>query len=242
MNRRGPRAGRTEPRRPSRATVIVSLILAVVAVGSAVAVAYFTPLMSVRTVDVTGAKVVDEQQIRDVAQAPTGTPLLQVDTGAIADRVAALPAVEQVTVERAYPSTLTIEVTERVPVVTVDKDGEIGVMDRLGMIYQTYPDRKSLPAEFSGLPSLVTDRPGANDPTTAAVLTVAQALPAWLKNRTVSLEASSPADITLVLKSERRAVWGDSSRNDEKAEALRQILKLNGDEFNVSSPDYPAVK
>ncbi|MGO3325520.1 cell division protein FtsQ/DivIB [Gordonia sp. (in: high G+C Gram-positive bacteria)] len=223
-------------------TVIVTALLAVVLVGAAVAIAYYTPLMSVRNVEVAGANAVDENEVRRVAQAPTGTPLLQVDTVAVADRVAVLPAIEEVTVERSYPSTLTIDVTERVPVVTLEQDGKIGVMDRLGMIYQRFPDRKSLPAAFAGLPTLVTDHPGPKDPTTTAVLKTAQELPSWLRGRTVSVEASSPADITLVLKSSRRAVWGDSSRNEEKAESLRQILKLKGDEVNVSSPDFPAIK
>ncbi|MCF8589285.1 cell division protein FtsQ/DivIB [Gordonia liuliyuniae] len=237
------RRGRGENgRRPSRATVIVALVLALIVVGSAVAVAYLTPLMSVRNVDVVGAKVVDETEILRVAQAPTGTPLLQVDTGAIASRIAVLPAIEEVTVEREYPSTLAIDVTERVPVAIVDQDGKVAVMDRLGVTYQSFPDRKSLPSTFAGLPTLVTDHPGPKDPTTTAVLKVAQALPQWLHDRTASIEASSPVDITLVLDSERRAVWGDSSQNDEKAESLRQILRLKGDEFNVSSPDYPAVK
>ncbi|WOC13747.1 cell division protein FtsQ/DivIB [Gordonia sp. MP11Mi] len=247
------RRGRGETgRRPSRSTVIVALVLALIVVGSAVAVAYFTPLMSVRNVDVVGAKVVDENEIRRVAQAPTGTPLLQVDTGAIASRIAVLPAIEEVTVEREYPSTLAIDVTERVPVAivaesaaddnAVQENGKVGVMDRLGIVYQRFPDRKSLPADVAGLPTLVTDHPGPKDPTTVAVLRVAQALPPWLHDRTASIEASSPVDITLVLDSKRRAVWGDSSQNEEKAESLRQILRLKGDEFNVSSPDYPAVK
>ncbi|MCF8606175.1 FtsQ-type POTRA domain-containing protein [Gordonia sp. HY442] len=237
------RRGRGENgRRPSRATVIVTALLGVLLVGAAVAIAYFTPLMSVRNVDVVGAKVVDANEIRRIAQAPTGTPLLQVDTVAVADRVAVLPAIEEVTVERSYPSTLTIDVTERVPVVTLEQDGKIGVMDRLGMVYQSFPDRKSLPAPFVGLPTVVTGHPGPKDPTTKAVLTVAQELPVWLRSRTTSIEASSPADITLELKSGRHAVWGDSSQTEEKADALRQILKLNGDELNVSSPDFPAIK
>ncbi|MFC3241144.1 cell division protein FtsQ/DivIB [Gordonia humi] len=230
------RAGHDRRRRPSRATVIVVAVLIVVAVGGATAIAYFTPLMSVRNVDVVGTRVVDRNDVIATAQAPTGTPLLQVDTGAIADRVAAIPAVEQVTVERSYPSTLTIDVTERTPLVTVDHDGQIGVMDRLGVVYERFDDRKSLPADAAALPALVTDRPGTGDPTTMAVLTVAQDLPGWLRERTVSIEASSPADITLALKSGRRAVWGDAERTADKAEALREVLKVKADEFNVSSP------
>ncbi len=239
VGRRGRR--RRGEQRPSKLSVILVITGILALVGGAVAVAYYTPLMAVRSVDVVGLKTVDRDEVLRLAQAPEGRPLLQVDTGSIADRIAVLPAVEEVTVERGYPSTLTITVTEREPVGTLDWSGKIGVMDRLGMVYLTFPDRKSVPKQFAGLPVLTVPRPGPNDPTTLAALTVARDLPDWLRSRTTAVEATSPADVTLVLKSKRRVVWGDAERTDDKAAALQSVLKVAGDTYNVSSPEFPAV-
>ncbi|WP_235831283.1 cell division protein FtsQ/DivIB [Gordonia zhaorongruii] len=228
-------------RRPGRLSVVLAMLGLVALVGGAVAVAYYSPLMSVRSVEVTGATAVDENRVRELAQAPSGMPLLQVDTGAIANRIAVLPAVEEVRVERSYPSALTIEVTERVPVVLVEQDGKLGVMDRIGVVYATYADRKALPKEFAALPELTTPNPGPRDPTTEAVITTVQGLPDWLATKVVAADAASPSDIVLTLKSGRRAVWGGEDRSDDKAATLAQLLKMPGREFNVSSPEFPAV-
>ncbi|WP_081604224.1 cell division protein FtsQ/DivIB [Gordonia malaquae] len=237
--RRG--SDRDSGRRPSKATVILVILGVLGLVGGAVAVAYYSPLMSVRSVDVVGTAAVDRNEVLRLANAPQGVPLLQVDTGAIADRIAVLPAVEEVKVERSYPSTLTIEVTERTPVATLDWQGGIGVMDRLGMVYLTFADRKAVPKTFARLPILAVPNPGSKDPATLAALTVAQELPEWLRSRTTTIEASSPADITLIMASKRRVIWGDAERTDDKAEALQSALKVNGDTYNVSSPEFPAV-
>lgn len=241
MTPRGTRRRRDGDRRPGKLTVAVVLVGVVALVGGAVAAAYYSPLMSVRSVDVTGAQTVDRAEVLRLAQAPTGMPLLQVDTGAIADRIAVLPAVEEVKVERGYPSTLTIDITERTPMLTLDWSGKIGVMDRLGMVYLTFPDRKSLPKEFTTLPVLTVPDPGAADPSTRAALTVVEDLPDWLRPKVVAIEAASPVDITLVLSSKRRVVWGDDQRTDDKAAALQGVLKVKGDTYNVSSPEFPAV-
>ena len=221
---------------------IAAIVAVLAVVGGLTAVAYFTPLMSVRSVEVVGATTVDTEEIRQVAQVPEGRPLLRVDTSAIAGRVAALPAVETVDVSVGYPSTVTIDVVERTPLVTVPRDGRIGVMDRLGMVYLTFDDEKAMPKELRGLPALKMERPSASNPTTKAALTVVQDLPDWLRSRITAVSAESPSGIEFTLKSGRTAVWGDSSRTEDKAEALRHLLTVKGTEYNVSSPEFASVR
>ncbi len=57
---------------------------------------------------------------RTAAADQPGTPLLQVDTDAVAERVAAIRRVASATGAASVPSTLRITVTERVPVVVKD--------------------------------------------------------------------------------------------------------------------------
>lgn len=238
------RARRTRPSAassPRRWPLIGSVIALVVVVGGLVAIAYFTPLMSVRSVEVTGATAIDAGEVLRTAQVPEGSPLLQVDTAEIANRVSALPEIESVNVSRKYPSTLTIAVTERTPVVTVEQSGRIGVMDRLGMVYLTFGSAKDLPKSLQGLPALQMTDPSAANPTTRAALTVVQDLPDWLASRVVAVAADSPSDITLRLKSGKKAVWGDAGRTADKAEALRSLLIVDGQQYNVSSPEYASV-
>ena len=78
-----------EPSRPSARTVkglslIVWLILLSVASVALGLVLYFTPLMSARSLDVIGTGVVTREEVVNAAQVRLGTPLLQIDTGAVA--------------------------------------------------------------------------------------------------------------------------------------------------------------
>ena len=72
-----------------------------------------SPAFVVRTVAVTGTSLTPAEDVRIAAGVPAGVPLAQVDTAAVAARVAMLPAVARAEVVRSWPSSLTITVTER---------------------------------------------------------------------------------------------------------------------------------
>ncbi|MEZ5213080.1 cell division protein FtsQ/DivIB [Gordonia sp. (in: high G+C Gram-positive bacteria)] len=244
------RAERAELRRAGRRRLWRALgILALLAVlGGLVAAAYFSPLMSVREVQVTGTAGVPQQEVLTVAEVPMGKPLLQVDTAAIARRVSRIPAVEAVRVDRSYPSALHIAVTERTPRALIKQaDGRLGVMDRLGVVYVAYASRAAMGKTAIGgvalgdLPVLDVSDPGPRDPTTLAALEMIGGLPGWLRPQVESVSASSPADLTLHLTKGRTVIWGDAERGADKADALSHILPMAGNTYNVSAPDYPAV-
>lgn len=231
----------TVPRSP-RWKPITAIVAVLAVLGGLTVIAYFTPLMSVRSVEVTGTRTVNADEVLRVAQVPQGRPLLRVDTAAIAQRVSTLPAVESVDVGVGYPSTVTVSVVERTPLVTVPRDGRLGVMDRLGMVYLTVADAKALPQALRGLPALKMENPAASNPTTKAALAVIEELPGWLRANVTAVTAESPSGISLTLKSGRTAVWGDAERTGDKAEALRHLLLVKGTEYNVSSPEFASVR
>lgn len=227
-----------------RTRVIIAVVLAAILVGGGLAVAYLSPLLSVRDVQVTGTGALSRDDILAAAQVPMGKPLLRVDTGAIAGRVSLLPQVQSVTVEKDYPSAVRIEVSERIPVLRVKTQGQrIQVLDRLGVPYLIF-DEASLPPEFAVLPFLEVAEPGPGDPSTLAAATVTASLPDWLAPQVTTVRASSPADIQLVLGGGPTVIWGNDERGEDKAEVLRHLIDIAGRDvtsINVSSPDSPAV-
>lgn len=74
---------------------------------------YFSPALRVENVQVSGADVVSEQDVLDMVDVK-GDSMLRVDTGAIADEIRTLPMVNDVSVERAWPKTIRIRISERV--------------------------------------------------------------------------------------------------------------------------------
>ena len=82
-----------------------SALMSVLVVGLGLLL-YFTPIMSARNIVVIGLGAVTQDEVIAAAAVQPGTPLLQVDTDAVAERVAAIRRVASARVQRQYPSTL----------------------------------------------------------------------------------------------------------------------------------------
>lgn len=196
---------------------------------------YFTPIMSARNVEVSGLAEIPQEEVLTAAAVAPGTPLLQVDTDAVAERVATIRRVATARVQREYPSTLKISIVERVPVVVKDYPDGPHLFDRDGVDFATGPAPLALPY-------LDADNPGPNDPATRAALDVMMALPPDVAAQVGRIAAPSVASITLTLIDGRVVVWGTDDRTQEKALKLAALLTQPGTTYDVSSPDLPTVK
>lgn len=210
------------------------IVLTVVSVGLGL-ILYFTPLMSARSIVVTGIGAVTREEVVDTAKVALGTPLLQIDTDTVADRVAGIRRVASARVQREYPSTLRITIVERVPIVVKDFPDGPHLFDRDGVDFATAPPPP-------GLAYIDVDNPGPTDPPTKAALQVMTALRPEVVGQVSRIAAPSVASITLTLTDGRTVVWGTTDRTDEKAEKLSALLTQPGQTYDVSSPDLPTVK
>lgn len=228
-------------KKPARAVVrglkvlMWSALVSVLVVGLGLLL-YFTPIMSARNIVVTGLSVVTQDEVTTAAAVKPGTPLLQVDTDAVAERVAAIRRVASARVQREYPSTLRVTVIERVPVVVKDYPDGPHLFDRDGVDFATAPPPPQ------GVPYLDADNPGPSDPPTRAALQVMTALHPDVAGQIARVAAPSVAAITLTLNDGRVVVWGTTDRTDEKAFKLAALLTQPGRTYDVSSPDLPTVK
>jgi cell division protein FtsQ len=211
-------------------SALISVV--VVAIGLLL---YFTPIMAARNTVVVGLGAVTQEEVTSAAAIAPGTPLLQVDTDAVAERVAAIRRVASARVQRQYPSTLRITVVERVPVVVKDYPDGPHLFDKDGVDFATAPP----PA---GVPYLDADNPGPSDAPTKAALQVMTALRPEVAGQVGRIAAPSVAAITLTLTDGRTVVWGTTDRTEEKALKLGALLTQPGQTYDVSSPDLPTVK
>lgn len=191
----------------------------------------FSSVLSARRVVVHGAHRLTTAQILAAGAVPHGRPLARLDSGAIADRVEALPDVASARVRFSYPSTVVITVTERVAVGYLASSGWAVLVDRTGTQFRTV---EKAPA---GLPrfDVPAGRQGAAPG--RAVATVAGALTPVLRAQLGSIAAPDPADITLTLTDGRTVYWGSADRSADKASVLPALLTRPGRSFDVSDPD-----
>ena len=209
--------------------------LVVVLGGITVWLFYFSSVFAVSGVKVSGADTVPVATITQVAEAPTGTPLVEVDLGAIAERVRTIQAVADAQVTRAWPNQLKIVVTERVPVVVVTDGSNFELVDATGVAFKTVPAR---PEDLPEALVVGTRR----EVTISSVVKVSAALPETLRAQVKSISAGSPDSITLNLGSKVKVVWGSADDSERKAEVLSVLMKRDASVYDVSAPDLPVTK
>ena len=214
--------------------VVWTVLLVVLFVGLGLLL-YFTPIMAARNIVITGVGAVSQDEIIAAAAVKEGTPLLQVNTDDVAERVATIRRVATARVQREYPSTLRITVVERVPVVVKDFPDGPHLFDRDGADCAVGPPPPNPPDREA-------DNPGPSDPPTKAALEVMTALRPEVAGQVARVSAPSVASITLTLADGRVVVWGNTDRTAEKAQKLAALLTQPGRTYDVSSPDLPTVK
>lgn len=184
-----------------------------------------TSLLGVSKVVVSGEHRLSAAEVASVVDVPHGTPLARVDTAAVARRVRALQAVASVSVTRSWPNVLRVSVVERTAAVAVANGSRFDLLDDSGVRFDTVstPPRGVLRLQASG-------------DARAAALAVVRDLPLALRRAVWVVRASSPQQVSLVLRGNRVLVWGSATEPAQKSAAALALLKLPGRVYDVSSP------
>ncbi len=91
-----------------------------------------SPIFEVKYIAVKGLSVLEEETVKSVAGIGTGTNIFQIDLKAAAGNLKGLPQVKNVQLFRNLPSTVIIEVTERVPRALLPVEGGFVMVDDEG--------------------------------------------------------------------------------------------------------------
>lgn len=108
----------TEERARGRLRWLIWLVVLVAAVAAAIWLVN-SPLLSIRTVSVTGAERTDPAAVADGLGVRPGTPTISVNGGAIEAAMLGNPWVADVEVTVSWPGSVEIDVRERVPVSSI---------------------------------------------------------------------------------------------------------------------------
>lgn len=199
------------------------------------ALAWFSPLLSVREVRIDGAGEIPEEQIRELLQVPETGSILRIDTAAMAARVATIPKVRSARVQRVLPSTVRVRIEPRTPVLYFDSPEGAHLLDADGIEYAIEPAP-------IGVPQLVTARPSGADELTRAAVAVARVLPPALEVQVETIRAAGASEISLTLRDGRTVLWGSSEDGERKSAVILPLLTQPGTVFDVSSPSLVTVK
>ncbi|MDA3148110.1 cell division protein FtsQ/DivIB [Leucobacter sp. UCMA 4100] len=204
-----------------------------------VLVGVFTPLMSVRVIEVRGADRVPEAEIIDALDGVKGMPLALVTDDAVHEKLEGLTLLQNFEVEKIPPHTLTVVVQERVPVVAVPQNEEVMLVDASGVRIDVVPQAE----RPEGIPLVRGVGTDFSSDAFTAMATVLSAMPDVTRNRITEISAETPQQVQVTLGSGVPVLWGDSANNARKSAVLEAMLTALGDvalqSIDVSSPDAP---
>jgi cell division protein FtsQ len=214
---------------------VLLAILLVAALAGGVWLVFFSSVMAVKGSEVSGVAVLSEREVRRAAQVPTGVPVATVDLTAITARVEQLAPVRAAEVSRSWPDHVRIEVTEREPVVAVDREGVWRGVDEQGVVFRDFPRK---PARLP----VVRMRATTSVEALAEAAKVVGSLPADIRRRVQRLDVGSIDRIVLHLRDGDRVNWGSADQAGDKGRVLQVLLKQEGSVYDVTAPGRPTVR
>jgi cell division protein FtsQ len=182
-------------------------------------IVFATGAFNVRHVQVVGASRATSARIDGLMHSAVGHAMMTVNTSSLKHRVAALPQVAAVRIDRSWPNTLRVTISERRAMVAVQQPNGWLLIDATATPYLTAP---RLPAHV--LP-LTIAQPTSHNPTLRAAIDVVAALPATVRKSVIGVVAPSTAGIRLRLRGGSTVVWGGPEDSTRKARALDVLLR-----------------
>lgn len=214
-----------------RQRIIFSLILVLAISSTLIYIGWYSNLLIVKNVEVRGNQVVATEIITETAQIALNTQLLRVPINNVVERLQTISQIGRAEVRRGWPSTLVIDVTERVPVALTDIPEGRFVVDESGFPYLLASTEVNLP--------LIS---GPDDPSRLLSISVWQSFPDWLKAEIVSINADDASSVSMMMTSGRKVIWGDVNQSSEKSAVLKVLRRMAGSTYDVSTPQVPVIR
>ena len=226
---------------------VVAVLVAIAVLAGVFAGAYWSNLFAVQQVTVSGVEHLTASEMAQLANVPSDTTLLRVDTATIESNIMRDAWVENVHVQRVFPNTLNLAVTERTIGATVEigvddgKSTETWALSTDGIWLCLIPDKDSEAAQNLS-PKIYEDAENVfvitdvtygvkpevgkvcTDESVKNALDVVTSLSTDLKDQVKQVSATSTENTTLTLDSNVEIAFGAASDVRDKERVIKQIL------------------
>ncbi len=191
---------------------------------------YLSKWFIAQEVSVTGNERLTIEQISTLAEVPIGNSLMSIDTAAMASLLMSMPEIEVAIVERGWPHTILIKVTERTPIAVAATASGFNLIDSQGH------NAGVVAAPPAGL-LIISAQPDSNA-MLGAIKTLAEIPAQW---QLIGLSAATQDSIVATLGSGAVITFGSSERAADKVEVAQALMEKGYSVINVSAPDAATV-
>lgn len=232
----------------TRKRKILTIVVSIAVVAVLVWAAFWSPLLSVRDVKLTGARHTTAEEVAAAAGLGPDDNLLLLSAGDVVAAARKLPWVADAEVERRLPGTVKVKVVERKPALVVSLGTSARwTIDAEGHVLSTGQAEPGLPVV--GGVEVGDIKPGVklDAPVIAEVLKAWRSLPKKLAGEVQAIFATSLERISFTLTDGTQVRYGAAERLGAKNEVLLALRKQLAEEGKVTSyidvrvPTSPAI-
>lgn len=221
--RRQEVAASTDRGRRRRALVLAGVVLGAVAAMVGV---LFTPLLDVDHVRVEGAGTLQIDEALRTSGVETGARMVEVDLAEVRDTLLQVPGVRSATVEREWPSTIRVRLSQEVPLAVVRSGERETVISTIGRVMDGAAVEGLVPVEVEQLELVEGAREGersVSEVVLAAAQTVQRLAPA-AREQVAAAQLSATGSLSLVLTDGATIRFGSTEDLPEKLTAAEGVL------------------
>ena len=212
----------------SKKTGALALGAVLLVVAVAAAAVWLFPILKVTSFEVVGNDHVAAEEVEQASGVVKGSNLARLDAREAAHGVASLPWVESATVSRAFPSTVHIELVEHEAVAYVRQGDRTILVDNHG---KEFVEDEAPPEAVE-----LTGHTDSGSPEMQGAVDAVAALPAPIREKVAALEIKDRYSLTFRTEDDKTIFWGASEDNANMAIAFEDVLKLEGESWNISNP------
>jgi len=230
-------------RNKKRLLVLAGSVFGVIA---CVLVVLASPIVGVRKIDVEGVRYMNADLVTSVKKSLLGKSVLTVDTNAAERRLEGDPWVDSVRIRTYFPTRLTIEIVERVPVAWfIGVDNRARIVDQDARVLAVETGQPTAYLQITGVGANLAPGGSAGDIYRAAAQ-LAKALPDELLKVVLNVGTAGPNQLTMTLRSGTLVNFGQPVDVQKKLIALVVLLRRQDSKqiisIDLTNTDVPTVK
>lgn len=236
--------------RPLR--LVLSIGILAVLVGMLVlCLLLFTGICSIEEIEISGNSLLSEDEVLAACGVEVGGNLFTLSTSGIKERLEKSPWIKEAQVDKDYFNTVSIKVTERMPLAMINRDGRGYLVDSEGYVIteaplEEYPDVVHIHGGDLERPPEV-ERLVVDDGLSYCVEAL-NSMPEDIRTRMAIANPFDERGQVFVMRSGTTVMYGCSGEHEKKNEILFAVLtdiEDNGrvvEYVDVRVPDSPVIK
>ncbi|MDO4908724.1 MAG: FtsQ-type POTRA domain-containing protein [Corynebacterium sp.] len=206
--------------------LIAAIALAVIVIAAVIG-CFTYPVFAIKNFQVSGTHYALED-VEKASGLTVGGNLLTMNANSAAQGIATLPWIKTAHVDRKFPDTVTVDITERIAVLWAQHDDGQHIIDDQGIPF-------TIDVPPAGVPQ-VTGLAEDNTDAYMDIITCLNGLDPNTRGQVASVDYAGPNAIRVLTQDGHNFYWGSSEKADQKGIAMRMLLGRAEKMWNISNP------